>query len=160
MTRHDTDRSAAAAERDVADAREDLRDTLGELEARLDPNTLFDQGIAYFRGDGRRYVSALKREAQLNPIAVGLLGVGIAWLAVNAMRRADDRPVVANRTGREPMFEHDDHPATPLTRTPPAPTEDAGVPGRPIRTDGVPAPASAQGSGVTDGTMSDPVRRP
>lgn len=106
MASSNADKSAREIEEDVADARENLRDTLDELEGRLEPSALFDQTMDYFRGDGQRYLSALKREAQANPIAVGLLGIGFAWLAVSALRNADD-DLYATPPADAPRFEHD-----------------------------------------------------
>ena len=134
MSDHDTrsPKSAGAAERDVADARDDLRATLDELEGRLDPSALMDQAMAYVRGDGQRYVAAVKREAQLNPMAVALVGVGAAWLVFGALRRTERDVYVGERPIDEPVFAHEDEPAYPVARPVETDMTTTDTPVRPI----------------------------
>ncbi|MEM7490608.1 MAG: hypothetical protein AAF390_15930, partial [Pseudomonadota bacterium] len=72
---------------------------------------LIDQGVAYFRGDGRRYVDGLYRRAEANPLAVALIGIGVAWLALGPTSRP---------RGRSTWIERDRRAAEPIaTRTVP-----------------------------------------
>lgn len=99
MTDHDTNErpSVDEAERDVAETRADLRDTLEALENQLSPDAVVDQTIAYFRGDGRHHVGTVGAEARANPLPVILMGIGAAWLAYNVSRRMERDAVFASR---------------------------------------------------------------
>lgn len=89
------------AERDVEAARANLAGSINDLEARLSPNALVEQGLAYFRSDGRRHLDTLVRNAQANPIPLVLIGIGVAWLALGsgstASRRSSARQVRGDR---------------------------------------------------------------
>jgi hypothetical protein len=89
--------SVDKAERDVAETRADLRDTLDALENRLSPEAMMDQTIAYFRGDGRHYMARVGTEARDNPLPVIMMGIGAAWLAYNVSRRLERDTVFASR---------------------------------------------------------------
>ena len=80
-------KTAREAERDVEAARANLARSINDLEARLSPNAFVEQGIAYFRGDGRRHLNTLARNAQANPIPLILIGIGVAWLGFGSSRR-------------------------------------------------------------------------
>ncbi|WP_299823605.1 DUF3618 domain-containing protein, partial [uncultured Jannaschia sp.] len=92
------------AERDVEAARANLAGSIDSLEARLSPDALVEQGIAYFRGDGRRHLDTLARNAKANPIPLVLIGIGVAWLAMGSNR--NPRPNSAGR--RVPTDRYDD----------------------------------------------------
>ncbi len=95
-TAKDHTKSPSEAERDVTEARAELEGSLEELEHRLSPETLMNEAMDYFRGDGRKYVSTMTREARSNPLAVALVGVGLAWLVIGS-RRQDQRIPVSRR---------------------------------------------------------------
>lgn len=111
MTDHNsTERpSVDEAERDVAETRADLRDTLDALENRLSPDAMVDQTIAYFRGDGRHHFGTVGAEARDNPLPVILMGIGAAWLAYNVSRRLERDAVFASRhrvaRARDPLYD-------------------------------------------------------
>ncbi|WP_299657123.1 DUF3618 domain-containing protein [uncultured Jannaschia sp.] len=102
-SKHDQ-KTTREAERDVETARANLAGSIDSLEARLSPNALVDQGIAYFRGDGRRHLDNLVRNAQANPIPLVLIGIGVAWLAMGSNR--NPRPTSAGQ--RVPTDRYDD----------------------------------------------------
>ena len=97
-------KTAREAERDVEAARANLAGSIDNLEARLSPNALVEQGIAYFRGDGRRHLDTLARNAQANPIPLVLIGIGVAWLALGSSRSSASRSV----SRRAPNDRYDD----------------------------------------------------
>lgn len=86
MSRSDQ-KSSSEAERNVVDARTELQNTIEELQERLAPGALFEDALAYFSGDGRRYADTILHEAKLNPFPVMLIGIGLAWLAIGSGRR-------------------------------------------------------------------------
>ncbi|WP_299838460.1 DUF3618 domain-containing protein [uncultured Jannaschia sp.] len=86
-------KSAREAERDVEAARASLAGSIDNLEARLSPNALVEQGIAYLQGDGRRHIDKLARNAQANPIPLVLIGIGVAWLALGSNRNPGPRRI-------------------------------------------------------------------
>jgi hypothetical protein len=53
-----TERSSREIERDIADTRSELRDTIDALQEKLSPGQLVDQMLDYFRsGGGGEYSS-------------------------------------------------------------------------------------------------------
>lgn len=86
-------KSASEAERDVEAARANLVQSIDDLVARLSPNALVDQGVAYFKGDGRRHVDTLADRAQANPMSLLLIGIGFAWLALGPKRAPGSEPI-------------------------------------------------------------------
>ena len=103
-----TEKTTAEAERDVAEAREQLESTLGELEGRLAPEAMVEDALNYFRGDGKRYADALMHEARANPLPMILVGVGLAWLAISSRRQTHPQDARRDRIdgGTRTRFEH------------------------------------------------------
>ena len=55
--------------------------TLSEIEHRLTPGQLVDQGIDYLRHSGaNEFVQNLGGTAKQNPMPLALVGIGLAWL--------------------------------------------------------------------------------
>jgi len=59
--------------------REDIQETIGQIKQRLSPGQLVDELLAYTKDGGTNFVSNLGRQASENPLAVTLIGAGIAW---------------------------------------------------------------------------------
>ncbi len=100
MTEDEHQKSAAEAEHDVAAARADLSGSIDALEARFSPEALVDTAFSYMRGDGRRHAEALVRNAKANPIALALIGAGLAWLTFGSNpSRVAGQTAGADRSG-------------------------------------------------------------
>ena len=88
MSDHDA-RSAAEVQRDLPNARSRLDQTLSEIERRLAPGRLMEDGLGYLRNHGaKEYVLNLGDAAKRDPIPLALVGVGIAWLMLSSRRGA------------------------------------------------------------------------
>ena len=148
---NDDQKTASEAERDVEAARANLAGSINSLEARLSPDALVEQGIAYFQGNGRRHLDTLVRNAQANPIPLVLIGIGVAWLAMGSNRTrsasqgAFERHVPENR-----LYDRDDD--RPASNTTPSSSglgaTDASTMGERPRTTGGATSTSATRSGA------------
>jgi hypothetical protein len=153
-----TPRSSEEAERDVAEARADLRSSIEELEDRFSPEAIVNDAIAYFRGDGSGYGAAIAREARANPLAALMVAAGLTWLVVGAGRRAPPRrparrpgPAPDPYRGERPMVDPAASPVgTPPFRSPSTAPSSAtpAAPGLP------PDPTVTPATGTSTGTTS------
>lgn len=72
---------AAELEREAEAARARLSETADQLKARMSPGQLMDEVLTQFRdGDGNRMLENLRTQARDNPMALALVGSGLAWL--------------------------------------------------------------------------------
>jgi hypothetical protein len=76
-----------AIERELAETRARLDARLGQLEKRLSPGRLVDDGLDYLRhGQGAAFARNLGAELRDNPLPVAVTGIGLTWLmAVSAL---------------------------------------------------------------------------
>ena len=87
-----TERSAEQIQADIQRTRRDLDQTLTQLERRLEPRRLVDQGIDYVRDHGAvEYLSNLGKAAKDQPLPLALVGVGLAWMMMTNGRSASGR---------------------------------------------------------------------
>ncbi len=84
-TGHTRDPREIEAELDRTRAQ--MSHTLDELQHKFSPGELFDQALSYMRSsnDGDLALS-LKHTITRNPLAVTLVGIGLAWLALSGRR--------------------------------------------------------------------------
>ena len=88
---HDNDRSAAQIQDDVKHSRSQLDQTLSQIEQRLAPGRLMEDGLDYLRHNGAtEYVANLGDAAKRDPVPLALVGVGIAWLMLSSRRGASN----------------------------------------------------------------------
>lgn len=106
----DTERLAQEAEAH----RNRLDATLDQLRHKLSPGGIVDEATAYLRdGNGAQLARNLGRQVRDNPIALGLVGAGIAWLFMGSGVRRGARELRdrydewSDERGRD----HDDHEA-------------------------------------------------
>jgi hypothetical protein len=67
--------------REAEERRGQLDSTLESLKNRFTPGQIVDEVASYVRnGQGAEMVSNLNRQVRDNPLALGLVGAGIAWL--------------------------------------------------------------------------------
>lgn len=92
---------------EVESVRSDMDSTLSQIERKLTPGQMVDQGLAYLRSSGaNEFLSNLGTSVKQNPLPIALTGVCIAWLmaagrtgnagmqagaAGTSFRRASDR---------------------------------------------------------------------
>jgi hypothetical protein len=76
---------AAALEREAEAARARLSDTAEQIRARMSPGQLMDEVLNQFRGgDGSQMLANLQSQARDNPMALALVGSGLAWLMMGS----------------------------------------------------------------------------
>ena len=76
---------AAELEREAEAARARLSDTADQIRARMSPGQLMDEVLNQFRGgDGSEMLANLRGQARDNPMALALVGSGLAWLMMGS----------------------------------------------------------------------------
>lgn len=85
--------SPADIERDAERVRAEIADTAEHLKAKISPGQLMDEVVDYFKaGDANQFVGNLKRQVRDNPLALGLIGGGLAWLMMGSGTPSLSRP--------------------------------------------------------------------
>jgi hypothetical protein len=80
-----TEKSSAELERDAERVRAQISDTADQLRDRMTPGQLMDEALNQFgRGDASQLLVNLKNQARDNPMALALIGSGIAWLMMGS----------------------------------------------------------------------------
>jgi ElaB/YqjD/DUF883 family membrane-anchored ribosome-binding protein len=85
MNRHNGHtRDPREIEAELDRTRMQMGNTLEALQRKLSPGELFDQAMGYVRGSGgSEFTSNLKQSVAQNPVPVGLVGLGLAWLMLS-----------------------------------------------------------------------------
>lgn len=73
-------------EQEINAKRERISHIVDSLESRLSPGQLFDQALAYTKGNGGEFFGNLGTTLKNNPVPTALTAVGLAWLAMNQNR--------------------------------------------------------------------------
>lgn len=148
---HDTD-SPDRIEHEIEKDREALRRTLDDLQTELSLDGLSRRLTGSIRQNGAEWAESASAAARANPVALGLTGIGLAWLIfgrghdpVHGLgQSSDDRPVRHDR-------------AATLTSTAPAPARvprpDSPPPG--WASDHRPAGATGISSGQATGPSKE-----
>jgi Protein of unknown function (DUF3618) len=92
-------------EREVAVRRERLDRDLADLQTRLSPGQMLDEGLDYIRrSQGTDFLRNLGSSVTDRPLPVALVGIGLAWLAAGGpgptarvRTEPDDGPGIATR---------------------------------------------------------------
>ena len=104
--RADERRRPEEIERDIEETRAEMAETLAVLERQLSPRQFVDQAIDRLGAEGT--LSRLGEVVKRNPLPVVLIGLGVAWIALNERNRRSG-PVYSRRyrtaddVGREPL---------------------------------------------------------
>lgn len=86
MSQHTEDqyKSPEQLQREIDDTRSQLDYTVNALRDRLSPGEVLDQALEYWRHGPKSYASELgtnlSHSVRDNPLAVGLVGIGLSWL--------------------------------------------------------------------------------
>lgn len=97
MTRHTEDqyKSPEQLERELDSMRSELDSTIQALRSRLSPGEVLDQALDYWRQGPKEYASEfgtnLSHSVRDNPLALGLVGVGLTWLMMGRSPAGQDR---------------------------------------------------------------------
>ncbi|WP_308918096.1 DUF3618 domain-containing protein [Jannaschia sp. LMIT008] len=95
------DRNPAEIEREIEAERHALADSLEQLQAQFSPERIVNQATGYFKDNGGEIAENLLLQVKRNPVAAGLVGVGLAWLMM-----AKNKPTKAGTYDRN-SFTHD-----------------------------------------------------
>lgn len=84
-------RSSAEIRREIENTREEFHETVEAIERKLSPGRLLDDALNRVQG-GDDLLSSISHVATRNPVPVALMGLGLAWLAVEQFvgHRTDD----------------------------------------------------------------------
>lgn len=87
-----TDESATpeSIEAEIARKRADMDQTLTALQDKLSPGPIVDQAVGLLKQGPAEIADGFGRFIRENPVAVALIGSGLVWMAVSALR--PDRP--------------------------------------------------------------------
>lgn len=100
-------KSSAEIEREVEEARGRLDGTVEALKHKLEPEELFHEAKRMMSGASNKALSTATEQVKSNPVPFALIGLGVAWLAVNETRR---RRGDSHAEGYYPVYEgYDDH---------------------------------------------------
>lgn len=95
----DADTASAELERQAEAARARLADTADELKARMSPGQIMDEVLNQFRGgDGTEMLANLRAQARDNPMALALIGSGMAWLMMGSGPQSGSQAAGSSRT--------------------------------------------------------------
>lgn len=94
-------------EREIERTRLEMSGTLQEIQRRLSPGQLLDEGLAYLREGGPgQFASNLGESVKREPLPVALIGIGVGWLMLNGRRgnryQSADWDYVSTSTSSEP----------------------------------------------------------
>jgi hypothetical protein len=142
--KHDK-RSPDEIEEEIRQTRENLDDTLHELEDRLSPKYLMDSAYNQVRNGGaNEFLSNLGNTIKQNPIPTLLIGIGIGWLMMSQNRNG--QKASGRSRHRHDMDERYSKPGTvmPATATSVPPHSEDRLTGanRPVTTTGMGTTAS------------------
>lgn len=118
-------------EADIERDRAELAATLDALQNRVSVDALAKEALGLLRTNSAKYVSSIDAAVRANPVAVALVGAGLAWL-IFGKRPEVDKPTA--KTEALLAWEDDGGPARP---------SDERLPGWADRTDGLRQKASA-----------------
>jgi len=125
---------AVELEREAEAARARLSDTAEQIRARMSPGQMMDEVLNQFRGgDGGQMLANLKTQARDNPMALALIGGGLAWLMMGSgpelpIRSSSGKPSPFPATPSRPLPSHDSQGGT---ATPPTANAGDANPARP-----------------------------
>lgn len=102
--------SPSELERDAERVRAEIADTAEQIKDKMSPGQLMDEVVNYFKdGDTNQLLNNLKLQVRDNPLALALVGGGVAWLmmgsgpsAEKGRSRAQSYPSVQNGTAKQP----------------------------------------------------------
>lgn len=78
---HGETRRPEEIQAEIEHTRSEMDSTLRQIEQRLNPRHLMDQGVEYLRNSGgKEFVTNLRGSVKDNPLPVTLVGIGLAWL--------------------------------------------------------------------------------
>lgn len=94
-----TEQTTASLERDAERARADIADTAESLKGKMSPGQLMDEVVDYLKkGEVNQMVANLKHQVRDNPLALALVGGGLAWLMMGQATHTTGSRTPASRS--------------------------------------------------------------
>lgn len=94
-----TEKTTATLERDAERVRADIADTAVNLKGKMSPGQLMDEVVDYLKdGDVNQMVANLKHQVRDNPLALALVGGGLAWLMMGQGAHTTGSPAPARHS--------------------------------------------------------------
>jgi ElaB/YqjD/DUF883 family membrane-anchored ribosome-binding protein len=96
-------------ERDAERVRAQIADTAEQLKSKMSPGQLIDEVMDYFKdGDTSQMIGNLKHQVRDNPLALALVGSGLAWLMAGSgpggtSSQPKRNPLAGNGHARRPL---------------------------------------------------------
>lgn len=88
MKNHEDNRRPEEIEHDIERTRAQLSSNIDAIQSRLTPGEMMDEAISYARTSlPADFGSNLNKAVRENPIPVALIGLGVAWLAMQGKQR-------------------------------------------------------------------------
>lgn len=79
----ESQKSPEMLEQEINAKRASINNIVDSLESKFTPGQLFDQALAYTKGNGGEFFENLGTTIKNNPLPTALTGLGLAWLAIN-----------------------------------------------------------------------------
>jgi hypothetical protein len=80
-----SEQSTFKLERDAERVRAEIADTAEHLKDKMSPGQLMDEVVNYFKdGDTNQLLTNLKDQVRDNPLALAMVGSGLAWLMMGS----------------------------------------------------------------------------
>ena len=115
-------------EREIEQARAGMTRAAAEIERRLQPDSLIDGAVSWFKGNpqARAVIDEVTDVAVRNPVPLLMIGLGVAWLAYDFSRNRPSAPPRRPAPVPPQPVRHTDRPApaAPRNMETPAPTPD------------------------------------
>jgi hypothetical protein len=92
-------KSPETLEHEIDQQRASISSLVDALESKLTPGQLFDQALAYTKGNGGEFFQNLGTTVKNNPIPTVLASLSLAWLAMN-----QNRPIAPPRVHEGPSL--------------------------------------------------------
>lgn len=92
-------KSPETLEHEIDQQRANISSIVDALESKLTPGQLFDQALAYTKGNGGEFFQNLGTTVKNNPIPTVLASLSLAWLAMN-----QNRPIAPARVHTGPSL--------------------------------------------------------
>ena len=149
-----SEQSTSELERDAERVRAQIADTAEHLKDKMSPGQLMDEVANYFKdGDSSQFLGNLKNQVRDNPLALALVGSGLAWLMMGSEHHG-----TTGHSSRHGMA------GDGSTRRPSAGSDTYGLPGSPSTApegSGLGKSAAGLGDKVADvaGAASDTATR-
>ncbi|MDO7912449.1 DUF3618 domain-containing protein [Pseudomonas sp. 22-AL-CL-001] len=90
---HESQKTPDQLEQEINAKRDHISHLVDAIEQRMTPGQLFDQALAYTKGNGGEFYHNLATTLKNNPVPTTLTALGLGWLALNQNKPFNPGPV-------------------------------------------------------------------